>query len=82
VTGIKSVGEIITDGTRPSVYQSSVTLISVTKFVANKKNPPTKHRQSYRWIRARQKKVSRRNITDGINPSEISTIITEGICRR
>jgi hypothetical protein len=39
---MKSVGEIITDGvtdgTRPSVYQSSVTPISVAKSVANKKN--------------------------------------------
>jgi hypothetical protein len=39
VTGMKSVGEIITDGTRPSVYQSSVTPIFVAKFVANKKTP-------------------------------------------
>ena len=42
VTGMKSVGEIITDGvtdgTRPPVYQSSVTPISVAKSVANKKN--------------------------------------------
>jgi hypothetical protein len=36
---MKSVGEIITDGTRPSVYQSSVTPISVAKSVANKKTP-------------------------------------------
>jgi hypothetical protein len=80
---MKSVGEIITDGltdgSRPSVYQSLVTPISVTKSVANKKNPPTEHRQSYRRIRARKKKVSRRNITDGINPSAISTVIIDGI---
>ena len=41
VTAMKSVGENntdgITDGTRPSVYQSSVNPISVTKSVANKK---------------------------------------------
>jgi hypothetical protein len=81
---MKSVGEIIpdglTDGTRPSIYQSSVTPISVAKSVANKKkHPPTKHRRSYRRIHARQKKVSYGNITDGINPSEISTVITYGI---
>jgi hypothetical protein len=43
VTAMKSVGEIITDGltdgTRLSVYQSSVTSISVAKSVANKKTP-------------------------------------------
>ena len=42
VTAMKSVGEIITDGltdgTRPSVYQSSITSISIAKSVANKKN--------------------------------------------
>ena len=57
VTGMKSIGEIITDGLtdgiHPSVYQSSVTPISVAKSVANKKNT---HRRSYRRIRARQKK--------------------------
>jgi len=37
------------------------------------------HRRSYRQIHARQKKVSRVNITDGINPSAISTVITDGI---
>ena len=85
VPSMKSVGEIITDGltdgTRPSVYQSSVTPISVAKSVANKKkHPPTKHRRSYRRIRARQKKkVSRGNITDGINPSAISTVSTDGL---
>jgi len=46
VTAMKSVGEIITDGltdgTRLSVYQSSVTSISVAKSVANKKN-------THRW---------------------------------
>jgi hypothetical protein len=46
VTTIKSVGENhtdrITDGTRPSVKQSSVNPISVANSVANKKNhPPT-----------------------------------------
>jgi hypothetical protein len=58
VTGMKSIGEIITDGIHPSVYQSSVTPISVAKSVANKKkHPPTEHRRSYRRIRARQKKL-------------------------
>ena len=42
VTAMKSIGEIITDGLtdgkRSSVYQSSVTPISVAKSVANKKN--------------------------------------------
>ena len=37
------------------------------------------HWRSYRRIRARQKKVSRGNITDEINPSEISTVSTDGI---
>jgi len=35
------------------------------------------HRRSYRRIRARQKKVSHGNITDEINPSAISTVITD-----
>jgi len=61
VTAMKSVGENntdgITDGTRPSVYQSSVNPISVTKSVANKKKHlPTEHRRSYRRIHTRQKK--------------------------
>jgi hypothetical protein len=82
VTGMKSVGEIITDGlideTRPSVYQLSVTPISIAKSIANKKkHPPMEHRRSYRRICARQKKVSRGNITDEINPSAISTVITD-----
>jgi len=77
---MNSVGEIITDSLtdriRLSVFQSSVTPISVAKSVANKKNT---HRRSYRRIRARQKKVSCGNITDGINLSAISTVITDGI---
>jgi hypothetical protein len=77
VTAMKSVGENntdgITDGTRPSVYQSSVNPISVTKSVANKKK--NTHRRNTDgltdgYARAK-KKVSRGNITDGINPSEI-----------
>jgi hypothetical protein len=43
VQAIKSVGKIITnsltDGTRPSVYQSSVKPIFVANSVANKKTP-------------------------------------------
>jgi hypothetical protein len=81
---MKSVGEIITDGlidgTRPSVYQSSVTPISVAKSVANKKTPtdgtPTVLQTD---TCAPKKQVSRGNITDGINPSAISTVITDGI---
>jgi len=84
VTAMKSVGENhtdgITDGTRPSVKQSSVNPISVANSVANKKTTHRqKHRRKYRRIRARQKKVSRGNITDGINPSVISRVITDGI---
>jgi hypothetical protein len=45
VTAMKSVGENNTDGltngTCPSVEQSSVNSISVANSVANKKNPPT-----------------------------------------
>ena len=37
------------------------------------------HRRSYRRIHVRQKKVSRGNITDGINPSAISTVIIDGL---
>jgi len=37
------------------------------------------HRRSYRRIRVRQKKVSHGNITDGINPSAISTVSTDGL---
>ena len=81
---MKSVGEIIidglTDGTRPSVYQSSVTPISVAKSVANKKNTHRRNTDGLTDGYARaKKKVSRGNITDGINPSEISTVITDGI---
>jgi hypothetical protein len=81
---MNSVGNIITDGltdgTRPSVYQSSVKPIFVAKSVANKKkHSPTEHRQSYRRIHAHQKKISRGNITDGINPSGISTVSTDGL---
>jgi len=36
------------------------------------------HRRSYRRIRVRQKKFSRGNITDKINPFVISTVITDG----
>ena len=77
---MKSVGKIITDGPRLSVYQSSVTPISVAKSVANKKNT---HRRNIDglidgYARAK-KKGSRLNITDGINPSAISTVITDGI---
>ena len=43
VTAMKSIGEKhtygLTNGTCPSVYQSSVTPISVAKSVANKKTP-------------------------------------------
>ena len=73
-----SVGEIITDSltdeTRPSV-----TPIFVANSVANKKNhPPTEHQRTYRWIRAPKKKISRGKISDEINPSEFSTVITNG----
>jgi hypothetical protein len=37
------------------------------------------HRRSYRRIRACQNKVSRENITDELNPSEMSTVITDGL---
>jgi hypothetical protein len=80
VTTMKSVSENntdgITDGTRPSVYQSSVNPISVTKSVANKKKTPTDGLTDG-YARAK-KKVSRGNIIDGINPSEILTVITDG----
>jgi hypothetical protein len=81
---MKSVGEIITDGLtdgpRPSVYQSSVTPISVAKSVANKKNTHQRNTDGLTDGYARaKKKVSRGNITDGINPSAISMVITDGI---
>jgi len=84
VTAMKSVGEIIidglTDGTRPSVYQSSVTSISVAKSVANKKNTHRRNTDGLTDGYARAKnKVSRGNITDGINPSVISTVSTDGL---
>jgi len=64
VTGMKSVGEIIIDGlidgTRPSVYQLSVTPISVAKSITNKKkHPPMEHQRSYRRIRAPKKSFPR-----------------------
>jgi len=62
VTAMNSVGknntDRVTDGSRPSVQQSSVNLISVANSVANKKNhPPTDTRvpkksfprEHYRW---------------------------------
>ena len=62
VTAMKSVGEKNTDGTRPSVKQSSVNPISVAKSVANKKNhPPTVIQTDTRA----KKKIPRGNITDG-----------------
>jgi hypothetical protein len=71
---MNSVGEIftddLTDGTRPSVIP-----LFVAKSVANKK---TTHRRSYRRIRAPKKKISGGNITDGINPSAFSMVITDG----
>ena len=66
---MQSVGENntdgLTDGTRPSVQQSSVNPISVAKSVANKKKPLTDgntdgNTDGY----ARQKKIPRGNITD------------------
>jgi len=81
---MKSVGEIITDGlideTRSSVYQSLVTPISVAKSVANKKNTYRRNTDGLTDGYARaKKKVSRGNITDGINPSAISMVSTNGI---
>jgi hypothetical protein len=73
---MKSVGENntddLTDGTRPSVYQSSVNPISFAKSVANKKNTHRRNTDGLTdgYTRAK-KKVSCGNITDGINPSEI-----------
>jgi len=81
-TRMKSVGEIITDGLtdgiRLSVYQSSVTPIFIAKSVANKKNTHWQNTDGLTDGYARaKKKVSRGNITDGINPSAISTVITD-----
>ena len=63
VTAMKSVGKNntdgITDGTRPSVKQSSVNPISVANSVANKK---TTHRRSYRRIHAAKKKFPTRTL--------------------
>jgi len=68
----------ITDGTRLSVYQSSVKPISVAKSVANKKNTHRRNtdRLTDGYTRAK-KNVSRGKFTDGINSSEISTVITD-----
>jgi hypothetical protein len=81
---MKSVGEIITDGltdgTRSSVYQLSVTPIFVAKSVSNKKNTHRRNTDGLTDGYARaKKKVSRGNITDGINPSAISTVCIDGL---
>jgi hypothetical protein len=81
---MNSVGNIITDGltdgTRPSVYQSSVKPIFVAKSVANKKNTHRRNTDSLTDGYTRtKKKISRGNITDGINPSGISTVSTDGL---
>ena len=73
---MQSIGENntdgLTDGTRPSVYQSSGTRIFVAKSVANKKNTHRRNTDGLTNGYAHaKKKVSRGNITDGINPSEI-----------
>ena len=76
VTAMKSVGENntdgLTDGTCPSIYQSSVNPISVAKSVANKKNTHRRNTDGLTdgYVRAK-KQISLGNITDGINPSEI-----------
>jgi hypothetical protein len=80
---MKSVGEIITDsltdGKRPSVYQSSVTSIFVAKSVTNKENTHQRNTDGLTDEYARAKKIDTRgNIIDGINPSAISTVITDG----
>jgi len=76
---MKSVGENntdgLTDGTRPSVKQSSVNPISVAKFVANKKNhPPTVIQTDTRA----KKKFPAGTLPTG-NPSVLLRVITDGI---
>jgi len=83
VKAMKSVGTIITDGlidrTRPSVYQSSVKPIYVAKCVANKKNPPEGTPTVLQTDTRAPKKISHGNITNGINPSALSMVITDGL---
>jgi len=75
VTAMKSVGEKNTDGTRPSVKQSSVNPISVAKSVANKKNhPPTVIQTDTRA----KKKFPAGTLPTG-NPSVLLRVITDGI---
>jgi len=68
------VGEIITDDLHPSVYESLLIPISVANSVGNKKKTSTVLQTNTR------DKIffSRGNITDGLNPSEFSTVITDG----
>ena len=78
VTAIKSVGENntdgFTDGSDPSVKQSSVNPISVANSVANKKNhPPTVIQTD---TRAKKKFLAGTLPTD--NPSVILRVITDG----
>jgi hypothetical protein len=68
---MKSIGEKHTDGLTNGTCPS-VTPISVAKSVANKKNTHRRNTDGLTDGYARaKKKVSRGNITDGINPSEI-----------
>ena len=83
VTAMKSVGENntdgFTDGSDPSVKQSSVNPISVAKSVANKKNHPPTETPTVIQTDTRAKKKFLAGTLPTDNPSVILRVITDGI---
>jgi len=83
VTAMKSVGEKntdgLTDGTRPSVKQSSVNPISVAKSVTNKKNhSPTETPTVIQTDTRAKKKFPAGTLPTG-NPSVLLRVISDAI---
>ena len=83
VTAMKSVGENntdgVTDGSSPSVNQSSVNPISVANSVANKKNHPPTETPTVIQTDTRAKKIFLAGTLPTANPSVLLRVITDGI---
>jgi hypothetical protein len=80
---MKSVGENntdgFTDGSAPSVNQSSVNPISVANSVANKKNHPPTETPTVIQTDTRAKKKFLAGTLPTANPSVLLRVITDGI---
>ena len=80
---MKSVGENntdgVTDGSSPSVNQSSVNPISVANSVANKKNHPPTETPTVIQTDTRAKKIFLAGTLPTANPSILLRVITDGI---